>query len=147
MNFSCIYCKENDLNFYKSGIPIECYELDSFENEKIRLQPKTIPHLISCKGVPELKMIPEIESISKPDHIYVYQEFSNLCRIFLLSGSTKCLGCAIFEGRKEILLLGKALKFRVILQKYGLILIKIWNIIAEIREKCKSFRNLFNLVM
>ena len=41
----------------------------------------------------------------------------------------------IFEGRNEILLLGKALKFRVNFQKCALKLIKIWKIIEKILEK------------
>ena len=43
---------------------------------------------------------------------------NDLCRIFRLRGSTKCLGGPIFEGLVEILLLGKAFKFGVIFQKY-----------------------------
>ena len=49
-------------------------------------------------------------------------------------------GGPIFEGRNEILLLDKALKCRVIFQKYGLKLNKICKIIEKIREKCKIFR-------
>ena len=41
-----------------------------------------------------------------------------------------------FEGRKEILLLGKALKFRVIFQKYELKIIESWKII-EFEKKAK----------
>ena len=41
----------------------------------------------------------------------------------------------IFDGRNEILLLCKALKFGVIFQKYAFKLIKIWKIIEK---KCKS---------
>ena len=51
---------------------------------------------------------------------------SNLRKIFRLRGSTKCLRGPIFRGWNEILLLGKALKFGVIFQKYALTLIKNW---------------------
>ena len=44
-----------------------------------------------------------------------------------------------FDGRNEILLLSKALKFRVIFQKYALNLIKIWSIVEKIREKMQFF--------
>ena len=49
----------------------------------------------------------------------------------------------IFEGRIEILLLGKALKFRVIFQKYELKLIQILKIIEKIREKIQNFPKIF----
>ena len=52
-------------------------------------------------------------------------------------GPPNVWGGPIFEGRNEILLLGKALKFRVIFQKYALKLIEIWKTIEKIREKCK----------
>ena len=48
-------------------------------------------------------------------------------------------GGPILEGRKEILLLDKALKFELIFQKYALKLIKIWKIIEKIREKMQIF--------
>ena len=51
------------------------------------------------------------------------------------------VGGPIFEGRNEILLLGKAIKFGVILQKYALKLIEIWKIIEKIREKMQIFPN------
>ena len=60
----------------------------------------------------------------------------------LIGPPTKCLGGPIFEGRNEILLLGKALKFGVIFQIYALKLIKIWKIIEKIREKY-YFRKIF----
>ena len=44
------------------------------------------------------------------------------------------VGGPIFDGRNDILLLGKALKVGVIFQKYGLKLIKIRKIIEKIRE-------------
>ena len=50
------------------------------------------------------------------------------------------LGGPIFEGRNEILLLGKALKSGVIFQKYALKLIKNWKIVEKIREKFFNFR-------
>ena len=54
-----------------------------------------------------------------------HHNFSNLCRIFRLRGVHKMFGGGpIFRGRKEILLLGKAVKFVVIFQKYALKLIK-----------------------
>ena len=71
------------------------------------------------------------------------QEPSNLCRIFRLRGSTKCLGSPSLEGRNEILLLGKALKFRLILQKYALKLIKFWKIIKKMLENA-NFSDFFN---
>ena len=43
-------------------------------------------------------------------------------------------GGAIYDGRNEILLQGKALKFRVIFQKLSLKLINIWKIIEKMRE-------------
>ena len=57
-----------------------------------------------------------------------------------MRGSTKCLWGPIFEGKKGILILGKAIKFRVIFQKYALKLIKLWYIIEKIWEKCIFFR-------
>ena len=51
-------------------------------------------------------------------------------------------GGSIFDGRNEILLLGKALKFSAIFQKHALKLTKIWKTIEKIREKtqfCKVF--------
>ena len=50
-------------------------------------------------------------------------------------------GGPIFEGLNEISLLGKALKFGVIFQKYGLNLIKLWKTIAKIPEKMQIFRH------
>ena len=44
-------------------------------------------------------------------------------------------GGPIFEGRNEILLLGKALKLGVIFQK----LINIWKFIEKMREKMQVF--------
>ena len=50
------------------------------------------------------------------------------------------LGVPIFEGQNEILLLGKALTFGVIFQKYELKLIKIWkNYWKNSRKKSKLF--------
>ena len=49
---------------------------------------------------------------------------SNLCRTFRFRAVHKILGGPIFRGWNEILLLGKALKFGVIFQKYALKLIK-----------------------
>ena len=43
-------------------------------------------------------------------------------------------GVPIFEGRNQILLLGKALKFKVIFQTKSLKWIKSWKIIEKIRE-------------
>ena len=48
-------------------------------------------------------------------------------------------GGPVFEGRNEILLLGKAVKVRVIFQKNALKVIKIGKIIENSR-KCKYFR-------
>ena len=44
----------------------------------------------------------------------------DFCRIFWGEGVHQMFGGPIFEGRNEILLLGKALKFREIIQKYAL---------------------------
>ena len=52
----------------------------------------------------------------------------------------------MFGGWNEILLLGKALKFKVMFQKLPLKLIKICQIIGKIREKCKYFRKSFNFL-
>ena len=50
-------------------------------------------------------------------------------------GSTTCLGRPIFGGWNEILLLGNALKFGVIFQKYSLkLILENWKIIEKIRE-------------
>ena len=51
---------------------------------------------------------------------------------FSIEGVHQMYGGPIFEGGNEILLLGKALKFRVIFQKYALKLIEIWKSIFEI---------------
>ena len=56
------------------------------------------------------------------------------------------VGGPIFEGRNEILLLGKAIKFGVILQKYALKLIEIWKIIEKNREKNTNFSEFFNFL-
>ena len=53
-------------------------------------------------------------------------------------------GGPIFRGWNEILLLGKALKFGVIFQKYALKLIKNGKNWENSREKCKFFRKFFN---
>ena len=50
----------------------------------------------------------------------------------------------IFGGWNEFLLLGKALKFRVIFPKYALKLIKNLKNIEKIREKCQFFSKFFN---
>ena len=52
-------------------------------------------------------------------------------------------GGPIFRGWNEILLLGKALKFGVIFQKYALKLIKNWKTIEKIREKMQIFQKIF----
>ena len=54
-------------------------------------------------------------------------------------GPPNVFGGPIFRGWNEILLLGKALKFGVIFQKYALKLIKIWKIIEKIREKVQNW--------
>ena len=56
-------------------------------------------------------------------------------------GPPNVWGGPIFRGWNEILLLGKALKFWVIFQKFALKLIKICKIIWKIREKFKFFGN------
>ena len=61
---------------------------------------------------------------------------------FSVEGSTKCLVGQIFEGRNEILLLGKAQKIWGNLSKICIKIIKyLENIIEKIPEKCKFFRN------
>ena len=52
-------------------------------------------------------------------------------------------GGPICLGWNEILLLGKALKFGVIFQKYALKLRKNWKIIEKIREKNANFSENF----
>ena len=52
-------------------------------------------------------------------------------------------GGPIFRGGIEFLLLGKALKFGVIFQKYALKLIKNWKKIEKIREKMQIFQKIF----
>ena len=58
-------------------------------------------------------------------------------------GPQNVWGGPIFRGCNEFLLLGKALKFGIIFQKYALKLIKIWKIIEKIREKNQIFRKDF----
>ena len=53
-------------------------------------------------------------------------------------GVHQMFGGPIFDGRNAILLLVKALKFRVIFQKYSLKIIKIWKTIETIRERCHT---------
>ena len=64
---------------------------------------------------------------------------------FGCGASTKCLGGPIFRGLNEILLLGKALKFGLLFQKFALKLINICKIIGKIREKCIS-EKFFNFI-
>ena len=61
---------------------------------------------------------------------------------FRLRGSDKYLGGPIFEGPKEILQLGKALKFRVLFQKYA-VKLKHLKIIEKSRGKMPIFLNFF----
>ena len=69
-----------------------------------------------------------------------YHISSNLCRIFRLKGVHKMFGGGpIFRGWNEFLLLGKALKFGVICQKYALKLIKNSKNIEKILEKNALF--------
>ena len=58
-------------------------------------------------------------------------------------GPQNVCGGPIFRGWNEILLLGKALKFGKIFQKYELKLIKSWKIIEKIREKMQNFQKIF----
>ena len=58
-------------------------------------------------------------------------------------GLVKCFG-VLFEGRDRILLLGKALKFGLILQNFALKLLKIWNFLEKIPEKMKNFHLKFS---
>ena len=58
-------------------------------------------------------------------------------------GPPNVWGGPMFEGRSDILLLGKALKFRVIFQKYGLKLIKILKLSRKF-EKNANFSEFFN---
>ena len=60
---------------------------------------------------------------------------------FSVDGVHQCLVGPIFEGRTEILILGKALKFTLIFEKYELKLIKIWKISEKIRAKMQLFPN------
>ena len=59
-------------------------------------------------------------------------------------GPENVWGGPIFQGWNEILLLGKALKFGVIFQKYALKLIKNGKILRRFEKKCKFFRKFFN---
>ena len=52
------------------------------------------------------------------------------------------LGGPIFRGWNEILLLGKALTFGVIFQKYALELIKIENLLRKFENNAKFSENL-----
>ena len=52
-------------------------------------------------------------------------------------------GGPIFEGQNEILLLGKALKFGVIFQKYALKLLIIWKNYQENSRKNANFSENF----
>ena len=61
----------------------------------------------------------------------------NACWIFRLRGGVRQMFGGSFFEWNEILLLGKALKFGVIFQKYALKLIKIWKIIEKFEKKCK----------
>ena len=58
-------------------------------------------------------------------------------------GPQNVWGGPIFRGWNEILLLGKALKFRVIFQKFVLKLIKFCKIIGQIRDKNSHFWKIF----
>ena len=53
-------------------------------------------------------------------------------------------GGPIFRGLNEICLLGKALKFGVIFQKYALKLIKIEKLPRQFEKKCKILGIFFN---
>ena len=75
-----------------------------------------------------------VKSISKNR-----SNFSKWASAMGLRGSAKCLAVRVFEGRNEILLLGKTPKFGVIFQKYALKSIKIWIIIGKIRGKMQHF--------
>ena len=50
---------------------------------------------------------------------------------------------SLFEGRDNILLLGKALKFGVIFQKFALKLLKIWKIMEKLSEEKQNFQEKF----
>ena len=69
---------------------------------------------------------------------------SNSCRIFRLRGTAN--GGPIFLGRNEILLLGKALKFVVIFQKYALKLTKIEKLLRKFEKNSKIFGIFFNFL-
>ena len=58
-------------------------------------------------------------------------------------GPQNVWGGPIFLGWNEILLLGKALKFGVIFEKYALKLIKKLKNIEKIREKMQIFQKIF----
>ena len=57
-----------------------------------------------------------------------------------IKGSTKCLGDPILDGRNEILLLVKGVKFRVGFQKYALKLKYQLRFYRENSRKMQSFR-------
>ena len=60
---------------------------------------------------------------------------------FSVEGVQKMLGGTIFRGWNEILLLGKALKFGVIFQKFACKLIKLCKIIGKNRENANLSEN------
>ena len=55
------------------------------------------------------------------------------------------MGGPIFRGCNEILLLGKALKFGVIFQKYALKFIKNWKILRKFEKNAKFSENILIL--
>ena len=65
--------------------------------------------------------------------------------MFWVRGVHQIFGIPIFDGRNAILLLDKALKFRIIFQKYVLKLIKIWKTTEKIREKWKVLQKILIL--
>ena len=62
---------------------------------------------------------------------------------FSVEGGRQMFDGPFFEGRDKILILGKALKFVVIFQKFALKLLNIRKITEKISEKCKFFKIIF----
>ena len=77
-----------------------------------------------------------------PQSLYKIQLAGIYSGFFGWRGSRKCLRGPIFRGWKDMLPLGKALKFGVIFQEYALKLIKNWKILRNF-EKNASFSENF----
>ena len=70
----------------------------------------------------------EIANFLRCTYSIIYTGFS------VEGGGPSSVGGPILEGRNEILLLDKALKCKIIFQKYALKLLKFWNSAEKIWE-------------